>query len=193
MNAPSVFQITEPAGWPGFTTKVLPVPADCPAVSSSVRSTNCSYELAGQICSGAQPDLLACNTTTDCTNADSGTCYDEHAYCSIGPPTWCKPPLTPPQIAQCNRSGTVQNSKGICVANSVWWCAGYTPGPTAVRVSLRANFATSGPGDVRAGILVQGRPVAGPSGELYSIDTADPYASRHSPRLLLLRTVDSQR
>ena len=36
-------------------------------------------------------------------------------------------------------------------------------------MSLRANFATSGPGDVRAGVLVNGRPIDG-----YSIDSADP-------------------
>jgi hypothetical protein len=46
---------------------------------------------------------------------------------------------------------------------------GHVPGPRVVHVSIRANFATSGPGDVRAGVLVAGRPIDG-----YSIDNADP-------------------
>ena len=74
---------------------------------------------------------------------------------------------TPPQIAQCNRSG-------YCVANTVWWCAGQTHGPAAIRIQLRANFITSGAGDVRAGILVEGRPLIGVGGDIYSVETADP-------------------
>ena len=56
----------------------------------------------------------------------------------------------------------------------MWWCAGHIKGPAAVRLSLKANFATSGPGDVRAGILVAGRPLIGVGGAVYSIETADP-------------------
>ena len=161
VTAPSVFQIAEPAGWPGFTTLDLPLPEGCPAKPTSTRTLNCSYEMPGRLCGGSQPDFLYCNSTTDCTHADKGTCQDEHPYCAMTPPTWCNAKvghLSPPQIAECNRSG-------ICVANTVWWCVGHAAGPPAVRVSLKANFATSGPGDVRAGILVDGRPLMGAGGE----------------------------
>lgn len=157
-----VTAVAEPAGWPGFTTRELPLPSGCPAVATSTRTLNCSYEMPDKLCSGAQPELLPCNTTTDCTAADKGTCLDEHAYCATSVPTWCRPPLTAAQIAQCNRTN-------FCVANDVWWCMGHVPGPRVVHVSIRANFATSGPGDVRAGVLVAGRPIDG-----YSIDNADP-------------------
>ena len=162
VTAPSAFQVTEPSGWPGFTTQAFAVPTNCPPIPTSKRTLNCSYELPNSVCAGAQPELLPCNATIDCTNADKGTCENEHPYCATSVPTWCKPPLTPLQIAQCNRTN-------FCVANAVWWCVGHISAPPAVHVSLRANFATSGPGDVRAGVLVNGRPISG-----YSIDSADP-------------------
>jgi hypothetical protein len=159
----SAFVVAEPAGWPGFITKALPIPKDCPATPVQKRTLNCSYELPGEVCGGAQPELLPCTTTTDCTTADHGTCLNEHPYCATTVPSWCKAPLSQTQIAQCNRTN-------FCVANSVWWCVGHVSGPAAVRVSLRANFATSGPGDVRAGLLTaEGRPMEG-----FSIEDADP-------------------
>eukprot|EP01052_Picozoa_sp_SAG31_P022330 SAG31_NODE_1772_length_7306_cov_3.341335_9_plen_124_part_00 len=79
VTAPSAFQVLEPAGWPGFTTKAMTVPKSCKVTPSYSVTTNCSYELEGELCDGAQPNLIPCKSTQDCCNVDCGTCENEKA------------------------------------------------------------------------------------------------------------------
>lgn len=189
------------------------MPKGCKSTPTYTVSTNCSYQGPAGMCGGAQPDVIACNTTADCCAVDCGTCSGEKAYCATVVPTvhshaspllhaalacnmwvgfrvilwldsdgYCvsssgatqrlgtlrqrrSSSATAPTSASPTPSGPIDlvfsadffdcafRTRATCTLDSERnrWCEGHVKGPSAVRVGVRANFATSGPGDVRVG------------------------------------------
>merc|ERR1712176_521579 len=83
VSASPSFAVSNPAGWPGFTTVVMPLPTGCSETKfNHTDRTACSYQLPHGVCGGDTPHALRCSSTEDCRRIDNGTCNGVRAQCN---------------------------------------------------------------------------------------------------------------